>query len=223
MQRKILPTITTTDDSDWRKKLNEIKKLKLEEVAVFPTCLDRKERSELYGLLKETKVKRAPLFHLRDDILSEEVEYFIKNYQTKMFCIHSSREYCFPTDIEKYKKMVFIENTRTPLDEKEIKEFAGVCLDFSHLEDDRRMRPENFAINKKIIEKYPVGCGHISAIKKEKKDDRYSSHFFQELSEFDYLKKYPKKYFPKILAIELVNSIGEQLKVKDYLKNILKN
>jgi hypothetical protein len=38
----------------------------------------------------------------------------------------------------------------------------------------------------------------------------------------DYLKKYPKRYFSQFIAIELGNTIKQQLKVRDYImKKIL--
>ena len=114
-----------------------------------------------------------------------------------------------------------------PLDEKEIKEFGGVCLDFSHLENARISTKDIFEHNVKILEKYPVIANHINPVKKiphidENGYSRYDSHSFDDnFSELDYLKKYPERYFSSFLAIELENSIKEQLKVKDYLSNLI--
>ena len=55
--KKILLGLTTTPGSDWRKKVSEIDKLGLKELALFPTCLNEQERKELYGLLEKTKLK----------------------------------------------------------------------------------------------------------------------------------------------------------------------
>ena len=54
-----------------------------------------------------------------------------------------------------------------------------------------------------------------------KKITRYDSHNFENLSEFDYLKKYPKNYFSNLIALELENSIKEQLVAKEYIIDIL--
>ena len=51
----------------------------------------------------------------------------------------------------------------------------------------------------------------------------YASHYLEDLSELDYLKKYPANYFSDFIAIELENSIKEQLEVKDYIIDLLKN
>jgi hypothetical protein len=41
------------------------------------------------------------------------------------------------------------------------------------------------------------------------------------LADFDYLKNYPRKYFPPIIALELENSLKEQLQAKEYIEKIM--
>ncbi|MDP3995863.1 MAG: hypothetical protein Q8P74_01290 [bacterium] len=220
--RKILVSITTTSGSGWREKIKEIEELKLSEAALFPTCLEKEERQEMYSLLEKSGIKNIPLVHIRNDMNIKELDYFINRFGSKAFNLHSNSEYPFIYDYSKHGKMIFIENIYCPLDEKEIEKFGGICLDVSHLENDRIHDPEKYEHNLKILEKYPIGCNHLSAFQKTShKDDRgcarLDSHSLVELSEMDYLKKYPKKYFSDIIAIELENSIKEQLKIKDYL------
>jgi len=223
---QIIPSITTITKGAWQDKLAEVKKLKLEEVCLFPTCLEAKERKKLYRLLEQTKVKRIPLVHLRGDMTAGEIDYLIKHYQTKIFNTHTQREHPFLWDYGKYQKIIYIENNYGPWDEKEVKEFAGACLDMSHLESDRILNPKRYKSNIRIIEKYGCGCNHISAIKQkpfrdEKNELRYDSHDLEDLSELDYLKKYPLKYFSDIVAIELENTIEEQLKAKECIAGLL--
>ena len=235
---KILPTVTTISnldpaisDSNWKSKVREICNLDIKEIAIFPTCLDREERKELYKLLENSPVRKIPFAHLRGDMKAKEIEYLIKNYGTEVFNIHSEKEYPYPEDCLKFKEKICIENVYYPLDEEEVKKFSGICIDFSHLENDRLLYREKFEHNRRIIEKFPVKCNHISAIKKEKRLDseskydkhnaRYDFHYLKELSELDYLKNYPLKYFSRHIAIELENSIKEQLEVKNYLEKII--
>ncbi len=222
--RKVLVSITTTYNSDWRAKIKEINKFGLKEVALFPTCLNKKERKELYKILEKSVIKSIPLVHLRDDMVLEELDYLIKEFNVRVFNIHPYAEYPYSCDYQKYKKMIFIENVYNPLDEKEIKKFGGLCLDFTHLENDKILAPEKFKHNVKIIEKYLIGCNHISCLKKVPHRDklgylRFDCHFLRKLSQLDYLKKYPKKYFSPIVAIELANTIEKQLAIRDYLIN----
>lgn len=224
---QVLPTITTITPGLWQKKIKEVKKLKLEEIALFPTCLKKEERKKLYQLLKETSVKSIPFIHLRSDVTEAEIDYLIKNYQTKVFNTHSKREYPFLYDYsEYYKKLIYIENTYDPLDENEIKEFAGICLDLAHLENTKVFNKKNYEHNIKLIEKYSCGCNHIGPTKNfsflEKKNlQGEHPHYLKDLSEIDYLKNYPMKYFSSFMALELENTIEEQLKIKEYIANLL--
>lgn len=222
----IYPTITTT--GEYLEKIKEIKLLKLEEICFFPTTLNRQKRGEVIKLLQKAGVKRIPLVHLRDDFESWEIDFLIKNFKTEVFNLHPLKYYPKINDFSKYKDRIFIENNPPlVLKEEEICQFAGVCLDFPHLEDDRLCDPKSYFHNLQIIKKYPCGCAHIGVIKKkafyhpDKRKDGYDAHYLENLSELNYLKNYPKKYFPSIIAIELENSLEEQLKIKDYLINKL--
>jgi len=154
-----------------------------------------------------------------------ELDYLIERYQTEIFNIHSMKQYPLLYNYDKYKQMIYIENSTVfPLQEKEIKDFAGICLDLSHLENIRLIDQNAYEDNINLLEKYPIGCNHISAIKKSpfsKKDSprlRYDCHDLENLSELNYIKTYPVNYFSSFIAIELENSIA-----KDYIIDLLKD
>ena len=224
--RKIFPSITTLS-LNWKNKIEEIKELGLKEVCLFLTGLNKESREELYKLLKTAEIRRIPLVHLRSDMNLEELDYFVENYKTEVFNTHSERQYPLKYNLDKYKNIIYIENASLPLDGKEIKNFGGVCLDFSHLENRRLLNQDVYRNEIEIIEKYPCGCNHISAIKKfpfRNKDKlKYDSHYLEDLSEMDYLKRYPVNYFSSIIAIELENTIEKQLMVKNYIIELLKD
>jgi len=221
---RVYPSITTTRGSDWKGQIQEIKKLGLKEICLFPTCLDIKKRRELYRLLKRTGIKRIPLVHLRSDMELWELDYLVKNYKVKAFNVHSSSRYPIINDFLRYKEKIYIENFRQPLNEKEVKRFSGICIDFSHLEDSRLYYSKDYKHNLRLIKKYPCGCAHISAFTYDPEGTKkyHSVHHLDNLSELNYLRKYPKKHFPSITAIELENSIGEQLRAKRYILKLLK-
>jgi len=199
---KILPTITTTWGSAWQLKIQETVDLKLTEVCLFLTGIKANERPKMYQLLEKSPVKSIPFIHLGSDMAPEEVEYFIKKFHTKLFNIHSQKEYPLKHDLSKYKKIMYIENTVLPLTPKEINEFAGLCLDFSHLEDDRLIDNGLYEHTLGLLDQVHIGCGHISAIKnKPNLKGDYSEHFYNNLSDFDYILRY-KKYLEKILSID---------------------
>jgi hypothetical protein len=222
----IFPTITTIS-KNWPEKIKEAGKLKLEKVCFFPTCLDGKERKKAYELLKKTSVKEIPVVHIKGEMKPAELNYLIENYNTRAFTLHTQKEYPLLYDFSKYRKKLFIENVFHFFDEEELDYFGGICLDLSHFENDRILHKERFENVKQTLKKYKIGCNHISAVKKtthrNKRDHNphFDNHRFGNLSEFDYLKKYPKNYFSNIIAIELENNIKEQLVAKEYIAKIL--
>lgn len=201
---KFIPSITTTNNSNWREKFREIEEYKLEEVALFLTGLTKEHRKSLYDTIKHSCIKRIPFVHLRDDMDVEELDFLAKEYDTQIFNTHSERE--FPIDREwlvKYRELICIENTpNSPLSEEEIKKYGGICLDFSHLENLRLLESDKYKKEVEVLSKFPIKCNHISAIKKEfsfvdskTRKLRYDSHALENLGELDYLKNYPVNYF----------------------------
>lgn len=223
---RVVPTITTITPGAWRGKLAEVKKFKLKEVCLFLTCLDSGQRKEFYPLFKEVGVKTVPFVHIRSDMELWELDYLAKTYKAKIFSTHTKREYPPLYDYGNYKKNIYIENVYEPFDGEEVAGLGGVCLDLSHLESDRLLRPDPYQKIIEFLKKYPPGCSHISAVKKEPflEDgyQRYGTHNLTDLSELDYLKRYPLEFFGEVAAIELENTIEEQLKAKEYIGTLTK-
>lgn len=231
-KEQFLPSITTisakygVSGNTWQDKIKEIDELGLKKVAIFSTCLNKEQRQEMYGLLKKTGLKEIPFVHIRSDMPAEELDYLAKKFKTKVFNIHSEKQYPFAHNLEKYHKQFFIENAFSSWDEQEIKKFAGLCLDFSHLENSRLLNQERYKHRLDILKKFKIGCNHVGPISKEKvfwpgdSEENYDRHLYSDLSEFDYLKNYPKEFFSNYIAIEVENSLADQLKAIDYIYEI---
>lgn len=221
-KEQFLPSITTTKGSDWRAKIKEIDRLGLKKIALFPTCLSaRKQRKEMFGLLEQTELQSIPFVHLRGDVPPEELDYLVKRFNTQVFNLHPSRKNPILYDYARHKDKIYLETHRS-LDEKELKEFAGICLDFSHLEDLKRSQNRAFEETIKLLEKYPIGCNHISASLDKAEIDTegspsFHAHYLKDFSQLDYLKNYPPRYFSQFCAVELENPLKEQLKAIDYI------
>ncbi len=229
---EILLGLTTTAGSDWREKIKEIKKFSVEKIALFPTCLDKNQRKELYLLLDDIGDLKIPHVHLRDDFELKEMDFLVKRFGTVVFNVHPQNSWPLQNDLSKYRKQIFVENlegTSLPSDTDLVK-FSGLCIDFAHLESMRLSGDpayENFA---KKLKKYPIGCCHISAILAEPATDerdfenpgqKFSDrHLFENFSEFDYMKRY-KEFLPQYISLELENSLAQQLEGRTYLKKIL--
>ncbi|RJR26069.1 hypothetical protein C4578_00010 [Candidatus Microgenomates bacterium] len=222
---RILPSITTTR-RDHKLKLTEAGKIGLEEVCFFATGLLAEARKEFYGLLGKSSIKKIPFVHLRSDMELWELDFLTEKFGTEVFNCHSPKEYPLQHDLSKYKNRIFVENTVPVLTKEDLEGYAGICLDIAHLENDRLLRKEKYEKNLEMMKSHKIGCCHISGLGKNKQYDPvlkveyYDLHFISRYSELDYLKNYCE-YIPEITAIELENSLEEQLKAKVYIEKIL--
>ena len=231
---KILPAITTITPNLWREKILEIDRLGLKEVAAFVTVLNPVERQEFYKLLEKTKLKKIPFLHLREQDMDErEIEYLISRWGAERFNIHPREIILLDSFLPDYRDRIYVENTDLFLDEKYVRNFAGLCIDFSHLESDRVTSPERYEQIVRLKDKYAVGCGHASAIydkpfntrldgSPEPGGPRIDRHYADSNQCFNYLARYLHESQPPVLAIELENSLAEQLNFIEYIKKLLK-
>lgn len=224
-KHEILLGLTTTPGSDWKKKIEDIDKFGIERLALFPTFLKPKKRKELYKLLEKTNLKEIPHVHLRDNELEDwEIEYLKNRYKTQVFNIHGKG--AANGDFKGYADSVYIENQYYKIDEKYLKEYAGMCIDFTHLEIKRLRFPKKYKHYKELIKNYKVGCCHVSAIKGIfsvaffLRFGKRDWHMLGKLKELDYMKKY-KEFLPRYISIELENDFEKQIEVKRYLEKIL--
>jgi hypothetical protein len=223
---QFLPCITTTAGSSWESKINDAKELQIDEVAVFPTCLDVEERKKLYFALEKSYIKKIPFVHLRNDSELWEVEYFIKKFNTSIFNIHSVHQNGeINPELIKFKNIICVENHHV-FDDEELSKWGGICLDFAHMENEIMLNEKKEAEFLSVIQKHPIRCGHISVIKNafkvsETGEISYDSHSLSDLSELDYLRRYPVAYFDSCCAIELENGLEKQLEVIEYIKKLL--
>lgn len=234
--RKILLGLTTTPGSDWRQKVEEIQDLGLEEIALFPTCLGPADRKELYAMLDKTGLKRIPHVHLRNDDMDEkELDYFVSRYGTQVFNVHPIVEsYSFIDRHSKYRERIYIENLYRAVNYEcfnaevfENHKVAGICLDMAHLKSEQLIFPGYYKERLNVLEKFPIGCNHISAIVKKTFESEgqniFDTHMLTDLSELDYLREYPRKYFSNFVSIELENSLKIQLEARKYIEEIINN
>ena len=228
----ILPGLTTTPESDWRGKVKEIDELGLKEIALFPTFLKISDRKELYALLEKTKLQRIPHVHLRDDMEEWEVDLLYEKYNTRLFNMHYNQQSIDFMLKSKYQGIIFLENLSelTDMYVDNVPKCGGMCVDVSHWNGAVFLGTKSYAIMEDMLEKYKVGCCHISAESKEPymyvnpkngketlvKDD----HWLDDMAQLDYVKNYVQ-FLPEYVSIELENTFAEQLKVKEYLDKII--
>jgi len=231
--RNIYVSLTTV--KDWRPKISEIDDLGLTELALFPTAIELPERQELYSAIEKTGLKKIPCVHLRDDMERWEIDWLIEKYGAEKFNLHPSKEArAFLATNSDLKHLTYIENLDwlSSVFFELVEEAAGVCLDVSHYEDFGVMQNsqgyEGFA---EYLRNHTIGWNHVSAINDELAKNisavnqgeivEYNLHTIQRLSQMDYLRGH-LEVMSDTVAIELNNSLAEQLKVKKYLESFIK-
>lgn len=234
MARKVLVSITTTTTKRERNgqslaaDVAEAKRLGLKELAFFPTCLAASERQEAYTLLGQIPDLQIPFVHARNDMSVQEFHLLQTKFGTKRFNLHSPRYHLFPQSHDSLKGVIAIENAGPELQPQDVQGFAGLCLDLSHLETDRRLQRENYEQVLSLVKTYGVKANHISASGDEAYLSsydpfgqlHYDKHWMDKLSEIDYIKNYPEECFGEFVAIELENPLAEQLKIKERIEQL---
>lgn len=222
---KVLVSITTAFNPDWREAIAAVKDLEIKEIALFLTALKPDERKECFAALKEIPQIRVPFCHARSDMKKEEYKYMIDNFGTELFNTHAEVEFPRDPDMKLFMDKMLLENTLAFTNIDEVKNYKGLCLDLAHLDDGEKRNPDHSAFVEKCIQRYPVLANHCSAIKNEAIElggiVRYDFHKFTELTDFDYISKYSNDHFGQFLALELINPISEQLEVKEYVEKLL--
>ncbi|OGZ22342.1 MAG: hypothetical protein A2922_02795 [Candidatus Nealsonbacteria bacterium RIFCSPLOWO2_01_FULL_43_36] len=215
----ILLSITGTKSFDWSNKLKEINSRKITEVAVFLSSFDKKERDNFYRLLLKSMVRTIPFVHLRDDVTKEEIKFFIDRFKTGYFNIHEDH-FKKLDQWQGYWDKLYLEmnfNDEIAKDVK-VKKIGGFCVDLAHLKAaiSRGTEEASYVFFKKT--KSEIACNHLNGYDPLKMED---VHLIKNLSAFDYLTTLPQYAFGKIIALEVYNSIEEQIKFKEYLDRLL--
>jgi len=225
-KHEILLGLTTTPNSDWRGKVEEMKKFGIKKVALFPTFLPICKRKELYLLLDEISGLVIPHVHLREqDTQDWEMDWY-KKHGTEVFNIHMGEHK--NEVLKKYKNVIYIENhINKSIPKNNLEDNAGICLDFQHWQRAKKHCPMVAENTEKYAKQFEIGCCHISALPKIKYFffrlfKKVGSHYMISLSELDYIGQY-RQYLPYYISLELENSFEEQLKAKAYVEKILKN
>lgn len=222
MIKRILISITGKNRKDWKSKLEEIEALKIKEVCLFLEFYDKEKREEIYRALLNSKIKSIPLVHIRHDMTKEELKFLKHQYKTKYFTIH---EINFEQDdLLKwkgfYKNLCLEMNFDNYVSSKvKVEKIDGFCVDLAHFKVAKEMQNKDFeyVFNKRKFKKY-FDCNHLNGWDKKTNCDM---HTINSLKDFDYLKTLPNFLFGKVIALEVFNSIKEQLEFKKYLIKVL--
>lgn len=221
LSEKIFLSITGEKNIDWQAKLKEVNQLKIGEVAVFLERFDKKERDNFYRFLLRSSIKKVPLVHLRGDVSKKEIEFFVHKFKTDYFNIHEEHF----KSLDKWKGFwdkLYLEMNYDSEIAKEVKvrRIGGFCIDLAHFKSAiARGAKESYYIHSRK-NKIKFTCNHLGGYSPEKMHDL---HIITTLKDFDYLTTLPKYVFGKIIALEVDNSIGEQIIFKKHISKVLDN
>lgn len=216
---KIIVGITGRTDNDWQGKLEEIDRFSIKEAAVFLERFLPSQRNEFYKSLEKSMVKTIPLVHIRSDVEKEELEFFIKAFKTKYFTIHENH---FPlmSKWKSYRDKLYLElNYDNQIAQNVIvAEIGGFCIDLAHFKAATALGAKEayFAFLRRG--KVRFACNHISGYSPARNRD---IHLINNIRDFDYLTDLPKYVFGKVMAIEIDNSIAEQLEYREYIAQLV--
>ena len=223
-KHEILLGLTTTSKSDWREKVEEMKKFGIKRIALFPTFLSVHKRKELYSLLDGIEDLQIPHVHLRgQDTEAWEMEWYEK-HGAVAYNIHMGTP--AHESLKPFQHKIYVENhIHKSIPREKIEAYAGICLDFQHWQRAKKQRPSVAEKTEKYAKEFAIGCCHMSPLPKWKNSfsrliKRVGEHYMMSLDEMDYLKQF-SDYFPKFMSIELENSFEQQLKVKAHLEQLL--
>lgn len=232
--RRILLSITTIGKTEslWRDKIAEIEPLSLQEVGLFLTGLSRADRTECFRLLEGVRERwkfSIPFVHAVADMHEEEYLYLMRTFETVQFNLHPVSE--FPLEhplTDTVRECIAIENNMIThsLEARDLEGFNGVCLDLSHLEDLRLRDVGEFAKMEELLATQSVRVNHLSAVWEVSKVDMkgistFHRHVSRSPDDMNYLCRYPTSYFAPFCALELENSLAEQLEVARVVREIV--
>jgi len=220
MKSEILVSITGRVKKDWQSKLREVEKFGIRRIALFLEFYNKKGREEIYEALSKSSVKTIPFIHARHDMDIDEYKFLMKKYKTKYFNLHIV---CFDKLDELgsiHKKLLYEhEYSNTINNRVDMGKVGGFCIDLSHFKsaEERWTNEFEFVFSKRKIKKYFV-ANHLNGYNPSKRIDM---HTVKSNENLDYLESLPNFVFGKYIALEMFNSIEEQLKFKKYVEKLL--
>jgi hypothetical protein len=220
--KKILVSLTGKTLFGFKKKLLEVEKYKIKEVALFLEFYSKKQKKKIYELLLNSNIKKIPLVHARNDMELKEFKFLIKNFKTEYFNIHEESFKYLEKWRSIHKKLLLELNYNNIIpSKKDISRIRGFCIDLSHFKaaQDRGTLEYNLILDYRK-HKNKFLANHLNGYSKLFKKDL---HYLVSLKQLDYLKELPKFLFGKYIALEMFNSIKQQLKFKKYLYKFLKD
>ena len=220
LEQRICVSLTGLEDKDWQSKLDEINSLGLDTVALILESFSKKQRQLIYEALEDSSVKHVPLIHLKNDMSREELEFLCDRFKSKYLTIH---EDSFKI-IEKWHghyQNLFLEFNFDDYVAQNVKveKIGGFCVDLAHFKaaEEKWSKEFEYTIQRRN-NKDIFACNHLSGYSAARNADEHDP---KSIKDFEYLKTLPDFVFGKVIALEVYNSIKEQLEFKKQIIKLL--
>ncbi len=221
-EKNILLSITGENEKECKEKLEEIKEKRIEDVSLFAQYLLPEERENVYKGIAETDIKEIPLVHIGESFNKDELGFLFKRYKTRYFTIHES-DFSVLSRWKNFWEHLFLEMSTDDIVAENVKveKIGGFCVDLAHYQKqkDRNTVDYNYVYERRE-NKNLFKCNHLSGYSFKEMTDL---HYIENKKDFDYIKNLPEFVFSNVIAIEVNNDINEQIKFKDYIKELLRN
>lgn len=221
--KQILVSITGDRDYHYKRKIAEINQKSISNIALFLEKFSFKHRQTIYQRLENSSVQEIPLVHLRHDMKKEEITFLERRYNSKYFTIHEDH-FNILSEWEGFEDKLFLEmSTDNKVAENvKVEKIGGFCVDLAHYrkQKDIHSLADYQYIDDRKNQKTLFKCNHLSGYSFSQKMDL---HYVSHKKEFNYLIDLPSFLFGDIIAMEINNSIQDQIYYREVALAILKN
>jgi len=201
-------------------KLKELKRRKISKAGLFLTRLNKECRKKTYKLLEYSSIKSIPLVHIRNDMTLDELKYLNDTFKVQFFTIHVNGLNYLPKWKGFHKKLYleFCMNSSVP-SASSIRAIGGFCIDLAHYKRSERIRSgDYYFVNRLKNDKGLFACNHISGYSYRENRDLHNAG---SSTDFEYLKEIPEFLLGKVAALEVNNTIREQVRFAKQICNYL--
>ncbi len=217
--KRIIIGLTGKNGAQVITKINDAEKFNLKEAGLFLEWLTIKDRKKVYAQLEKSKIQNIPLVHIRNDMKKWELIYLEKKYNPTYLTIHEST-FKYIKKWKGYYKKLFLEmnydnKVRNYVD---VEKIGGFCIDLSHFKSGEERWVKDFEYVLKNKNKKKLLCNHLNGYLWKRRRDL---HTIRSKKDFNYLKTLPEFVFGQKMALEMYNSIEEQIEYRKYLIKML--
>lgn len=220
MKKKIILSITGNSVEDCKDKLQEMEDRKITETALFFQHLPTSQRHEVYQELVKAGIKEVPLVHIGKSFNKEELQFLFDKYKTRYFTIHES-DFSVLSQWEGFYQYLFLEMSTDNVvaENVEVEKIGGFCVDLAHYQKQKDRDTVDYKYvydrrdNKDLFQ-----CNHLSGYSFSEMEDL---HYAENEKDFDYVKVLPEFVFGNVIAMEVNNSIEEQIRFREYVEKLL--